>query len=176
MRTGTGRRISRRCLHTGVVFVVASSLGVTTVIPDATASTGHATKRTESNGTLRRGPRAYCRALHRIEAEAQRDAERIERAGEGDPLSSFVAGAGLLADFPRYLRRLARKAPGNLPDDLYTAADAIESATSIIGDGVSDPLGALTLLFATSALAGNAMDRIDEFTLSACGQKIFGVD
>lgn len=122
----------------------------------------------------RRGRAAFCRALEKLEAEAREKGEEISTVGDDDPIAGILLAIGALGDFPRDLKRLAKKAPERMEEDLKAVADAVEESNESAADAISNPLGTLARLFLSSLLVSNSVRRIDDYARDSCGKTVFG--
>jgi hypothetical protein len=119
-------------------------------------------------GGTERSPEAYCRAFYETAAPIRESYVEADEEVEDDPLQAIVTLLGSPGDLVVIFDSMAAHAPDEIRADTEAARDAMKKEQDAIGEGLSDPLGALGKSLAAGVTSSGSFSRVDDYLNEHC--------
>jgi hypothetical protein len=119
-------------------------------------------------GGSERSSEAYCRAFYETAAPIRETYVQADEELEDDPLQSIVTLLGSPGDMAVIFDTMTAHAPDEIRADTEAARDAMKKEQDAIGDGLSDPLGALGGSLAAGLTSSGSFSRVDDYLNQHC--------
>ena len=119
-------------------------------------------------GGSERSAEAYCKAFYETAAPIRESYVEADKEMEQDPLSGIVTLLGSPGDLTVIFDSMAAHAPDEIRADTEAARDAMKKEQEAIGEGLSDPLGALGNSLAAGVTSSGSFSRVDSYLQEHC--------
>ena len=119
-------------------------------------------------GGSERSPEAYCRAFYETAAPIRESYVEADKEVERDPLQSIVTLLGSPGDLTVIFDSMVAHAPDEIRADTEAARDAMKKEQDAIGEGLSDPLGALGKSLGAGITSSGSFSRVDSYLNEHC--------
>jgi hypothetical protein len=119
-------------------------------------------------GGSERSPEAYCRAFYETAAPIRESYVEADKELEQDPLQSIVTLLGSSGDLTVIFDSMVAHAPDEIRADTEAARDAMKKEQDAIGEGLSDPLGALGKSLGAGITSSGSFARVDSYLNEHC--------
>jgi hypothetical protein len=119
-------------------------------------------------GGSERSPEAYCKAFYETAAPIRESYVEAGNEVEEDPLQSIVTLLGSPGDLTVIFDSMAAHAPDEIRADTEAARDAMKEQQDAIGEGLSDPLGALGKSLGAGITSSGSFSRVDSYLNEHC--------
>jgi hypothetical protein len=121
-----------------------------------------------SCGGSERSAEAYCKAFYETAAPIRESYVEAGKEVEEDPLQSIVTLLGSPGDLTVIFDSMAAHAPDEIRADTEAARDAMKEEQDAIGEGLSDPLGALGKSLGAGITSSGSFSRVDSYLNEHC--------
>lgn len=131
-------------------------------------------------GGAERSPEAYCRAFYATAAPIRKTWVEAGNEVEADPLKSIVTLLGSPGDLEVIFDSMVSHAPDEIRADTEAVRDAMKKEQEAVGEGLSDPLGALGKSLGAGVTSSGSFERVNSYLDEHCpvnselAQKIIG--
>jgi hypothetical protein len=115
-----------------------------------------------------RSPEAYCRAFYETAAPIRESYVEADKEMENDPLQSIVTLLGSPGDLEVIFNTMVAHAPDEIRADTEAVRDAMKKEQEAIGEGLSDPLGALGNSLAAGVTSSGSFERVERYLDEHC--------
>jgi hypothetical protein len=119
-------------------------------------------------GGPERSPEAYCRAFYETAAPIRKSYVEAGNEVENDPLQSIVTLMGSPGDLSVIFDSMVAHAPDDIRSDTEAARDAMKKEQDAIGEGLSDPLGALGKSLGAGLTSSGSFQRVSDYLDEYC--------
>jgi hypothetical protein len=119
-------------------------------------------------GGSERSPEAYCRAFYETATPIRESYVEASKEVERDPLQSIVTLLGSPGDLSVIFDSMVAHAPDEIRADTEAARDAMKKEQDAIGEGFSDPLGALGKSLGAGLTSSGSFSRVDSYLNEHC--------
>jgi hypothetical protein len=119
-------------------------------------------------GDSERSPEAYCKAFYETAAPIRESYVEAGNEVEADPLQSIVTLLGSPGDLSVIFDSMAAHAPDEIRADTEAARDAMKKEQEVVGEGLSDPLGALGKSLGAGLTSSGSFQRVDDYLNEHC--------
>jgi hypothetical protein len=119
-------------------------------------------------GGSERSAEAYCKAFYGTAAPIRESYVEADEEMERDPLQSIITLLGSPGDLTVIFNSMVAHAPDEIRADTEAARDAMKKEQGAIGEGLSNPLGALGNSLAAGFTASGSFSRIDDYLQRHC--------
>jgi hypothetical protein len=119
-------------------------------------------------GASERSPEAYCKAFYQTAAPIRETYVEAGDETEDDPLQSIVTLLGSPGDLTVIFDSMVAHAPDEIRADTEAARDAMKDEQDAIGEGLSDPLGALGKSLGAGLTSSGSFSRVDSYLNEHC--------
>lgn len=119
-------------------------------------------------GGSERSPEAYCRAFYETSVPIRESYVEAGKELEEDPLQSIVTLLGSSGDLTVIFDSMVAHAPDEIRADTEAARDAMKDEQDAIGEGLSDPLGALGKSLGAGITSSGSFSRVDSYLNEHC--------
>jgi hypothetical protein len=121
-----------------------------------------------SCGGSERSAEAYCRAFYETGAPIRKSYVEADEEMENDPLQSIATLLGSSGDMTVIFDSMAAHAPDEIRADTEAARDAMKKEQDAVGEGLSDPLGAIGNSLAAGLTSSGSFSRVDDYLQQHC--------
>lgn len=119
-------------------------------------------------GGSERSAEAYCRAFYETATPIRKSYVEADEQVETDPLQALVTLLGSPGDFGVIFDTMAAHAPDEIRSDTEAVRDAMKKEQEAVGEGLSDPLGALGNSIAAGVTSSGSFTRVDNYLNEHC--------
>jgi hypothetical protein len=119
-------------------------------------------------GGSERSAEAYCKAFYETAAPIRESYVEADKEVEKDPLQSIVTLLGSPGDLSVIFDSMAAHAPDEIRADTEAAQDAMKKEQEAVGEGLSDPLGALGKSLGAGLTSSGSFERVDSYLNEHC--------
>jgi hypothetical protein len=119
-------------------------------------------------GGSERSPEAYCRAFYETAAPIRKSYVEAGNEVENDPLQSIVTLMGSPGDLSVIFDSMVAHAPDDIRSDTEAARDAMKQGQEAVGEGLSDPLGALGKSLGAGLTSSGSFQRVNDYLDEHC--------
>jgi hypothetical protein len=119
-------------------------------------------------GETERSPEAYCRAFYETAAPIRSSYVEADESFEQDPVQAIATLLSAPGDMVVIFDSMANHAPDDIRPDTEAARDALKQQQESMGDGLSDPLGALGKGLVAGLTASGSFSRVDSYLNEHC--------
>lgn len=119
-------------------------------------------------GGSERSPEAYCRAFYETAAPIRKSYVEAGNEVESDPLRSIVTLMGTPGDLSVIFDSMVAHAPDDIRSDTEAARDAMKKEQDAVGEGLSDPLGALGKSLGAGLTSSGSFQRVNDYLDEHC--------
>lgn len=119
-------------------------------------------------GGSERSADAYCRAFYETATPIRKSYLEADENVETDPLQALVTLLGSPGDLSVIFDTMAAHAPDEIRSDTEAVRDAMKKEQDAIGEGLSDPLGALGNSIAAGVTSSGSFTRVDNYLNEHC--------
>lgn len=119
-------------------------------------------------GSSERSAEAYCRAFYETAAPIRKSYIEADEQAETNPLQTLVTLLGSPGDLSVIFDTMATHAPDEIRSDTEAVRDAMKKEQEAIGEGLSDPLGALGNSLAAGVTSSGSFTRVDNYLNEHC--------
>lgn len=115
-----------------------------------------------------RSPEAYCRAFYETAAPIRQTYVEADNEMESDPLQSIVTLLGSPGDLEVIFNSMVAHAPDEIRSDTEAVRDAMKKEQEAVGEGLSDPLGALGKSLGAGLTSSGSFSRVESYLDDHC--------
>ena len=119
-------------------------------------------------GGSERSPEAYCRAFYETAAPIRKTYVEADNEMEADPLKSIVTLLGSPGDLEVIFDSMVAHAPDEIRADTEAVRDAMTKEQEAVGEGLSDPLGALGKSLGAGLTSSGSFSRVESYLNDHC--------
>jgi hypothetical protein len=119
-------------------------------------------------GGSERSTEAYCKAFYETAAPIRESYVEAGKEVEKDPLQSIVTLLGSPGDLSVIFDSMVAHAPDEIRADTEAARDAMKKEQEAVGEGLSDPLGALGKSLGAGLTSSGSFERVDSYLNEHC--------
>lgn len=119
-------------------------------------------------GGSERSAEAYCKAFYETAAPIRESYVEADKEVEKDPLQSIVTLLGSPGDLSVIFDSMVAHAPDEIRADTEAARDAMKKEQEAVGEGLSDPLGALGKSLGAGLTSSGSFERVDNYLNEHC--------
>jgi hypothetical protein len=119
-------------------------------------------------GGSERSADAYCRAFYETAAPIRQSYVEADKEVEQDPLKAILTLLGSPGDLSVIFDTMAAHAPDEIRSDTEAVRDAMKKEQEAIGEGLSDPLGAIGNSLAAGVTSSGSFTRVDAYLNEHC--------
>ncbi len=119
-------------------------------------------------GGSERSPDAYCRSFYETAAPIRESYVEADKEVETDPLQSIVTLLGSPGDLEVIFDSMVAHAPDEIRADTEAVRDAMKKEQEAVGEGLSDPLGALGKSLGAGITSSGSFSRVDSYLDQHC--------
>ena len=119
-------------------------------------------------GGSERSPEAYCRAFYETAAPIRKTYVEAGDEMESDPLKSIVTLLGSPGDLEVIFNSMVAHAPDEIRSDTEAVRDAMKKEQEAMGEGLSDPLGALGKSLGAGLTSSGSFSRVESYLNEHC--------
>jgi hypothetical protein len=119
-------------------------------------------------GGSERSAEAYCKAFYETAAPIRESYVEAGKEVEEDPLQSIVTLLGSSGDLSVIFDSMVAHAPDEIRADTEAARDAMKKEQEAVGEGLSDPLGALGKSLGAGLTSSGSFERVDSYLNEHC--------
>ena len=119
-------------------------------------------------GGSERSAEAYCKAFYETAAPIRESYVEADKEVENDPLQSIVTLLGSPGDLSVIFDSMVAHAPDEIRADTEAARDAMKQEQEAVGEGLSDPLGALGKSLGAGLTSSGSFERVDSYLNEHC--------
>lgn len=119
-------------------------------------------------GSSERSAEAYCRAFYETATPIRQSYVEADKQAETDPLQALVTLLGSPGDLSVIFDTMAAHAPDEIRSDTEAVRDAMKKEQDAIGEGLSDPIGALGNSIAAGVTSSGSFTRVDNYLNEHC--------
>lgn len=119
-------------------------------------------------GGSERSPEAYCRAFYETAAPIRKSYVEAGNEVEEDPLQSIVTLMGSPGDLSVIFDSMVPHAPEDIRADTEATRDAMKKEQEAVGEGLSDPLGALGKSLGAGLTSSGSFQRVNDYLDEHC--------
>lgn len=121
-----------------------------------------------SCGGSERSSEAYCRAFYETAAPIRKSYVEAGNEVEKDPLQSIVTLLGSPGDLEVIFDSMVAHAPDEIRADTEAVRDAMKKEQEAVGEGLSDPLGALGKSLGAGLTSSGSFSRVESYLNQRC--------
>jgi hypothetical protein len=115
-----------------------------------------------------RSAEAYCRSFYETAAPIRKSYVEADEQAETEPLQALVTLLGSPGDLGVIFDSMAAHAPDEIRSDTEAVRDAMKKEQEAIGEGLSDPIGALGNSLAAGVTSSGSFTRVDNYLNEHC--------
>jgi hypothetical protein len=115
-----------------------------------------------------RSPEAYCRAFYETAAPIRETYVEADNEVETDPLKSIVTLLGSPGDLEVIFDSMVAHAPDEIRSDTEAVREAMKKEQEAVGEGLSDPLGALGKSLGAGLTSSGSFSRVESYLNEHC--------
>lgn len=119
-------------------------------------------------GGSERSAEAYCRAFYETAAPIRESYVEAGKEMEREPLQSIVTLLGSPGDLVVIFDSMVAHAPDEIRADTEAARDAMKKEQDAVGEGLSDPLGAIGKSLGAGITSSGSFSRVDDYLNQHC--------
>lgn len=119
-------------------------------------------------GSTDRSPEAYCRAFYETAAPIRQTYVEADEEMEADPLGSIVTLMGSPGDLKVIFNTMVDHAPDEIRPDTEAVEEAMKKEEEAVGEGLSDPLGALGKSLGAGLTSSGSFVRVERYLDQHC--------
>lgn len=119
-------------------------------------------------GGSERTAEAYCKSFYETAAPIRESYVEANEELEADPLNAIVTLLGSPGDLAVIFDSMVAHAPDEIRSDTEAVRDAMKKEQDAIGEGLSDPLGALGNSLAAGITSSGSFSRVDTYLNEHC--------
>src|SRR4051794_25195301 len=106
---------------------------------------------------------AYCEAFYSGAAPLHAKATQAAATSSSDPLSGFVTAISSIGDLESIFDTMDQHAPGEIESDTAQVRDTLKRLQGDLGQGATDPIGALASNLVASLTSAGAFQRVGDY-------------
>jgi hypothetical protein len=123
---------------------------------------------TSCGGGSDRSAEAYCRAFYETAAPIRQGYVEADNEMESDPLGSIVTLLGSPGDLEVIFSAMVEHAPDEIRPDTEAVQEAMKKEEEVVGEGLSDPIGALGKSLGAGLSSSGSFIRVERYLDEHC--------